>query len=167
MIVLIAACDRNGVIGYNGKIPWNIKGEQKRFKELTTGNIVVMGRRSYEEIGHPLSGRTTLVISNTVCYNSHNVYTVKSLSEAISYDYTRDIYISGGARLYQEALPSADKIYLTFIEQEFTGDTFFPKINIEEWVKTYEMRMEGEIPYTYITLDRKLINQSTSQCVHW
>lgn len=82
MIALIAACDRNGVIGYNGKIPWNIKGEQKRFKA-------------------------------------------------------------------------------------FTGDTFFPKINIEEWVKTYEMRMEGEIPYTYITLDRKLINQSTSQCVHW
>lgn len=156
MIALIAACDLNNVIGYKGKIPWSIKGEQKRFKELTTGNVVVMGRHSYEEIGHPLSGRTTIVISNTITYNDHNLCTVPSLSDAIRYGGNKDIYISGGSRLYQEGLPIADKIYLTKIEREFTGDTFFPKINQNEWLKTYELRVEGEIPYTYITLERKL-----------
>ncbi|MDF2802493.1 MAG: dihydrofolate reductase [Anaerocolumna sp.] len=154
MIALIAACDRNGVIGYKGRIPWNIKGEQKRFKELTTGNIVVMGRLSFEEIGHPLPGRTTLVLSNTFTYSDYNLLTVTSLSEAIAYGEDRDIYISGGARLYQEGLPIADKIYLTIIESEFTGDTFFPEINLDEWIKSYELRVEGEIPYTYITLER-------------
>lgn len=115
-----------------------------------------MGRRSYEEIGHPLPGRTTIVISNTITYNDHNLCTVPSLSDAISYSGNKDIYISGGSRLYQEALPIADKIYLTIVESEFSGDTFFPIINQDEWLKTYELRVEGALPYTYITLERKL-----------
>ena len=109
MIALIAAFDQNRVIGKEGHIPWKIRGEQKRFKDLTTGNIVIMGRRSYEEIGRPLPGRVTIVISSTKTFSAENVYTVHSLHEALAMAGDRNIYISGGARLYEEALPFAEK----------------------------------------------------------
>ncbi len=83
MIALIAAYSKNHVIGNQGRIPWKIKGEQKRFKELTTGNIVIMGRRSYEEIGKPLPNRTTIVISKTQKYEGENCFTCESLAEAL------------------------------------------------------------------------------------
>lgn len=75
MIALIAALSKNRVIGKEGRIPWKIKGEQKRFKELTTGNVVIMGRRSYEEIGRPLPGRITIVVSSTKDFTGENCYT--------------------------------------------------------------------------------------------
>ena len=104
MIALIAAYAKNRVIGNKGCIPWKIKGEQKRFRELTTGNVVIMGRRSFEEIGRPLPGRTTIVVSGTRSFNGENCTTAKSLAEAIELAGNRDIYISGGARLYEEML---------------------------------------------------------------
>src|SRR5574344_992278 len=102
MISLIVAYARNRVIGNCGKIPWKIKGEQKRFKELTTGNVVIMGRRSYEEIGHPLPNRDTIVVSNTVNYDAPHCKTASSLVEAVEMVEGKNVYISGGARLYQE-----------------------------------------------------------------
>lgn len=83
MIGLIVARSKNNVIGKNGQIPWRIKGEQKQFKELTTGNTVVMGRKSYEEIGHPLPNRMNIVVSNTANYSGENLLTVHSLQEAL------------------------------------------------------------------------------------
>ena len=91
MIALIAAFAKNQVIGNKGYIPWKIKGEQKRFKELTTGNIVIMGRRSYEEIGKPLSNRTTIVVSNTKNFDGENCLTARSLAEAIKLAGNKDI----------------------------------------------------------------------------
>ncbi len=126
MIALIVAYAKNQVIGNKGCIPWKIKGEQKRFKELTTGNVVVMGRRSYEEIGKPLPNRTTIVISNTLKIDGENCMTAKSLEEAIKLAGNRDIYISGGAKLYEEALPFVEKMYITEIDYDIDGDTFFP-----------------------------------------
>lgn len=82
MIALIAAFAKNQVIGYKGHIPWKISGEQRRFKELTTGNVVIMGRRSYEEIGKPLPNRTTIVVSNTAHFDGKNCFTAKSLMDA-------------------------------------------------------------------------------------
>ena len=155
MISLIVAYAKNQVIGNKGCIPWKIKGEQKRFCELTTGNVVIMGRRSYEEIGKPLPNRTTIVISSTKQFDGDNCMTAKSLSEAIRLASDRDIYISGGARLYEEALPLVEKMYITEIEFDVEGDTFFPVFDKEEFVKEIDEHFDGEIPYTYVTYTRK------------
>ncbi|MBQ7956100.1 MAG: dihydrofolate reductase [Lachnospiraceae bacterium] len=155
MIALIVAFAKNQVIGNNGCIPWKIKGEQKRFKELTTENVVIMGRRSYEEIGKPLPNRTTIVISNTKNFNGENCFTAKTLKEAIELAGDKDIYISGGAKLYEEALPLVEKMYITEIDCDINGDAFFPPFDKEQFIKEIDERYEGEIPYTYVTYTRK------------
>ena len=155
MIALIVAFAKNQVIGNKGCIPWKIKGEQRRFKELTTGNVVIMGRRSYEEIGRPLPNRTTIVVSNTKNFDDENCLTAKSLPEAIRLAGDRDIYISGGAKLYEEALPLVEKMYITEIDSEIEGDTYFPPFEKDQFVKEINEKVEGEIPYTYVTYTRK------------
>lgn len=155
MIALIVAFAKDQVIGNKGCIPWKIKGEQKRFKELTTGNVVIMGRRSYEEIGKPLPNRTTIVISSTQNYDGENCMTAKSVAEAIEMAGERDIYISGGARVYEEALPLVERMYITEVDLEVEGDTFFPPFDKEQFIKEIDERFEGEIPYAYLTYTRK------------
>lgn len=155
MISLIVAYTNNYVIGNKGKIPWNIPNEKKRFKELTTGNVVIMGRKTYEEIGKPLPNRITIVISSTKNFNATNCYTAKSLSEALAIFPNKDIYIAGGQKIYEEAINIVDKMYITKINDTIEGDTFFPqfdetKFNIE-LIETH-----NTIPsYTYYTYTRK------------
>lgn len=155
MIALIVAYSKNKVIGNKGLIPWKIKGEQKRFKELTEGNIVIMGRRSYEEIGKPLPNRTTIVVSSTKNFDGTNCMTAASLKQALEIAGNRDVFISGGFRLYQEALPLVEKMYITEIGLNITGDTYFPDFNDHEFEKETVLRVDGEIPYTYVTYHRK------------
>lgn len=155
MIALIVAFAKNQVIGNKGCIPWRINGEQKRFKELTTGNVVVMGRRSYEEIGKPLPNRTTIVVSRSKYFEGENCFTVGSLREALELAGDRDVYISGGARLYEEALPMVEKMYITEIDCEIEGDTYFPTFDKEQFVKEIEEKFQGDIPYKYVTYIRK------------
>ena len=155
MIALIVALAKNHVIGNNGYIPWKIKGEQKRFKDLTMGNVVIMGRRSFEEIGRPLPNRTTIVVSSTKEYTGENCFTVRSLQEAIELAGNIDVFISGGARLYEEALPIVEKMYITEIDKNIDGDTYFPQFAEEDFKKELNERVEGKIPYTYVTYTRK------------
>lgn len=150
MIALIVAFDKNRAIGKNGKIPWKIDGEQKRFRELTTGNTVIMGRKTYEEIGKPLPNRKTVVISKTEVFEGENCRTVKSLDEALKIA-EGDIFISGGAALYAEALPLCEKLYITEIDASFDGDVFFPCFEENNYKKEIMGHVEGEIPYTYLT----------------
>lgn len=155
MIALIVAFAKNQVIGNKGCIPWRIKGEQKRFKELTTGNVVVMGRRSYEEIGKPLPNRTTIVVSRSKCFEGEHCFTVGSLGEALELAGDRDVYISGGAKLYEEALPVVEKMYITEIDCEIEGDTYFPSFDKGQFVKEIDEEFQGDIPYKYVTYTRK------------
>ena len=155
MISLIVAYANNRVIGNKGCIPWKIKGEQKRFRELTTGNVVIMGRRSYEEIGRPLPNRTTIVVSNTKKFNGENCFTAKSLDEAIKVAGDKEIFISGGARLYEESLPIVEKMYITEIDCDMEGDTYFPIFDKDKFVKQIDEVVDGEIPYRYVTYIRK------------
>lgn len=132
MIGLIVARSKNNVIGKDGKIPWKIKGEQKQFRELTTGNAVVMGRKSYEEIGHPLPSRKNIIVSKTQEYAGENLVTVTSLQEAIVSAGALDIYIAGGYSLFKEAIPLADKMYITEVDIEIeNGDVFFPEFDAD------------------------------------
>lgn len=118
MISLIVAISKNNVIGNNGIIPWKIKGEQQRFKDLTTGKTIIIGRKSYQEIGKPLPDRKTILISTTQKVNTDNCITVSSLQQA--FELTRDedeVFVAGGGQVYQDALPYADRIYLTVIDR--------------------------------------------------
>lgn len=155
MLAIIAAYAKNRVIGKEGRIPWNIKGEQSRFRELTTGNVVIMGRRTYEEIGHPLPNRDTIVVSTTKRFEAEHCRTAASLQEAIRMAGNRDIFVSGGAALYREALPYADRLYLTEIEAEVEGDTYFPEFEESRYEKKIDQEVFGELPYRYVTYERK------------
>ncbi|MDY2730435.1 MAG: dihydrofolate reductase [Clostridium sp.] len=154
MIGLIVAYAKNRVIGNKGRIPWNIEGEQKRFKELTTNNVVIMGRHTYEEIGRPLPNRTTIVVSNSKNFDSENCYTVSSLDEALKIAGDRDVYVSGGSKLYKEAINIVDKMYITEIHKVIEGDTYFPEFDKNMFKKNVDKKVEGKIPYTYITYTR-------------
>lgn len=133
MTALIAARSKNNVIGKDGRIPWNIEGEQKQFKELTTGNVVVMGRKTYEEIGRPLPGRITIVVSKSQKFEGENLKTAASVKEAVTLAQTcpetagKDIFFAGGYNIYKEALSLVDVMYITEIDLVIeNGDTFFP-----------------------------------------
>lgn len=159
MIGLIVAYARGRVIGDKGRIPWRIKGEQRRFRELTTGNVVIMGRRSFDEIGKPLPNRFTIVVSSTAKYEFENCVTVSSVKEALDYAEKfrpgENVYLSGGAGIYKEGLPYAEKLFITEVDLDVEGDTFFPEFDESLYEKTVDEVIDGEIPYSYVTYTKK------------
>jgi len=156
MIALIVARSKNNVIGKNGEIPWKIKGEQKQFRELTTGNIVVMGRKSYEEIGHPLPNRRNIVISKTQNFTDENLVTVGSLQEAIDISDGEKVYIAGGYGIFKEALSLVDKMYITEIDTIIdNGDVFFPEFDAGEFDVVIGETNGEDIKYTRTIYTRK------------
>ncbi|MDD5928874.1 MAG: dihydrofolate reductase [Spirochaetales bacterium] len=142
MTGLIVARSLNNVIGKNGQIPWKIDGEQKQFKELTTGNIVIMGRKTFEEIGHALPGRTTIVVSCSKKFKDEGLYTACSVEEAVqmaekivqeSAD-NKNIFFAGGYNIYKAAIAFVDIMYITEIQTIIEdGDVFFPDFNKEDF----------------------------------
>ena len=157
MISIIVAVAKGGAIGKEGKMPWKIPGEQRQFKDLTTGHVVIMGRRSYEEIGHPLPERTNIVVSKTKVFSGENLYTVKSLKEAIERAGQEEIFIAGGAEIFQEALPLADKIYMTYVDMEVPdADRFFPNFSEEEYKREEIEKVGGETSYLRVLYTKKV-----------
>jgi dihydrofolate reductase len=157
MISIIVAVAKGGAIGKEGKMPWKIPGEQRQFKDLTTGHVVIMGRTSYEEIGHPLPERTNIVVSKTKVFSGENLYTVKSLQEAIERAGQEEIFIAGGAELFQEALPLADKIYMTYVDMEVPdADRFFPNFSEEEYKREEIEKVGGETSYLRVLYTKKV-----------
>lgn len=156
MISIIVAVAKGGAIGKEGKMPWKIPGEQRQFKDLTTGHVVIMGRTSYEEIGHPLPERTNIVVSKTKVFSGENLYTVKSLQEAIERAGQEEIFIAGGAEIFQEALPLADKIYMTYVDMEVPdADRFFPDFPEEEYNREEIEKVGGKTSYLRVLYTKK------------
>ncbi len=156
MIGLIVARSKNNVIGKNGEIPWKIKGEQKQFRELTTGNVVVMGRKSYEEIGHPLPNRKNIIVSKTQNFTGENLVTVGSLQEAIDISSGEKIYIAGGYGLFEEALPLVDTMYITEVDMVVeNGDVFFPEFDCDEFDVMIGETGGADIKYTRTIYTRR------------
>ena len=156
MIALIVARSKNNVIGRNGKIPWSIPGEQKQFRELTTGNIVVMGRKTFEEIGHPLSNRKNIVISRNAQYSYANLIVLPPLNDALEYYSEGDIYIAGGYNLFKEAVDIVDKMYITEIDLVIeNGDVFFPIFQEEDFNVQLLEENHDTIPYKRLVYSRK------------
>ncbi len=156
MIGLIVARSKNNVIGKNGSIPWKIKGEQKLFKELTTGNIVVMGRKSYEEIGHPLPNRKNVIVSTTSKFEGENLITVSSLAEALALADNSNIYIAGGYGLYKEAISFVDEMHITEVDINIEdGDVFFPEFDVNDFDMIIGETCGENQKYTRTTYIRK------------
>ena len=130
MFKAIAAMSLNRVIGRGNQIPWHLPEDFKWFKQMTTGHIIVMGRKTFESIGRPLPNRETIVISRTG-FHHPDVRTVSSLDQINPANETREVFICGGAQIYEQALPKCSDLYLTLVKREVEGDTFFPPFETE------------------------------------
>ena len=129
IVSIIAAMSRNRVIGRQGAIPWNIPEDMHRFRELTYGHALIMGRRTYESIGRTLPGRKTIIVTRQADYTAAGCLTATSLEEALRLaEPAAEAFICGGGDIYRQALPLAAKIYLTVINAAVAGDTTFPDI---------------------------------------
>jgi dihydrofolate reductase len=130
---LIAAMAQNRVIGVDNKLPWRLPSDLARFKRLTMGHHIIMGRKTFESIGRPLPGRTTVVVSRAG-FSAPNVVGASSLEEAFTVAAADDQpFICGGAEVYSQAIDIADILYLTVIEKEVIGDALFPEFDIGKW----------------------------------
>lgn len=159
MISIIAAYDRNRLIGNKGSMPWYIPGELRRFRALTENNIVIMGRKTYVSLGRPLPDRVNIVISGNENFTADGCYTASSITGAIAmarlFWPDKDIFIGGGAQIYSQTIEMADMMYITEIDGEFEGDTYFPDFEESGFDKTVEARYESTVPYTYVTYRKK------------
>ena len=137
-VVLVAAVAANGVIGDRGTIPWRIPGEQAHFKAVTWGHTLVMGRATYDSIGRPLPGRTTVVLTRDPAWRADGVLVAASLDDALRLadDLPGDVMVAGGAEVYAEALPVADTQVLTRVDLSPEGDTRYPAYDPEDWDET-------------------------------
>ena len=159
MVSIIVAIAENGVIGDKNALLWNIKEDMRRFRTITTGHPVVMGRKTFESIGRPLPKRTNVVITRgdnrfDGCEVAH------SLEEAIAmFPADEEVFIIGGAQIYAQAMSLADKLYLTIVHRNYDGDTSFPKIDYSEWREVSRQEFskgeEYDYPFTFIDLERK------------
>jgi dihydrofolate reductase len=136
-ISLIAAVSDNGIIGRNGGLPWRLSADLKRFKHLTMGHTIIMGRRTWESIGRPLPGRRTVVVSRQVDYQPNaDVRVARDLNGAIDLAKASgddEAFVVGGAELYQTAIKAADRLYLTRVHATVEGDTRFPRFDWDCW----------------------------------
>lgn len=152
-VVIIAAVGRNGVIGVDGRLPWHITEDMARFKKLTMGGVLVMGRSTYESIGRPLPGRDTIVLSRQTDWSGSGVEVCASLAEAIELGAGRDkdVFVAGGSEVYRAALDVAERMELTEVEAAPQGDTYFPDVDWDQWVETARDVGEG---FAFVTYER-------------
>ncbi|BDD79806.1 hypothetical protein [Burkholderia phage FLC9] len=159
-LTIIAAHDRNGVIGFNNQLPWSIPEDLAFFKRVTLGKPVIMGRKTHESIGFALPGRENIVITSKASRQFKGCITSTSLEAAIAYCEHRgegEAFIIGGAMLYSEALKYAHKLLLTEIQQEFVGDAHFPRFDRNKFIETYrEMHQcatRQDIQFHFVTYE--------------
>lgn len=161
-LCLIAAMAANRVIGGGNKMLWHLPADMKHFKQLTMGKPILMGRKTFESLGSkPLPGRINIVITRDTNFQSPGVFVAHDLASAwhLAESHAVDeIMVIGGANIYEQALPLADRLYLTFIQLNIAGDAFFPDISAYRWqeIESHSCRPDGSNPYNYsfITYDR-------------
>ncbi|MBP6182462.1 dihydrofolate reductase [Flavobacterium sp.] len=160
MIIMIAAVAENNALGENNKLVWHLPNDFKRFKTLTSGHHIIMGRKTFESFPKPLPNRTHIVISRQEEYQPDGCIVVDSMEKALEICPKNETsYIIGGGEIYNLGLPFADKIEITRVHQNFEADAFFPEINLEEWeitVSVFNPKDEKHLyDYTYLTFSRK------------
>lgn len=159
----IVAMSRNRAIGKNNQLLWNIPEEFRYFKTTTMGKPVIMGRKTYESLGRPLPGRANIVISRNPDSIEGDVFAVDTLEKALARataiaekDGIDEVFIIGGAEIYKAGMPVTDRLYLTVIDRDYDGDTFFPEFDPADWTEISARAVENDPPYTIKILDRKI-----------
>lgn len=157
-ISFLVAFDKNFVIGKCGRIPWNLTTERNKFKQICSGKKIIMGRKSFDEIGHALPYCTIIIVSKTLKSAPEKCLLAQNLEQAFSfYGDDEEVLVAGGGKIYHQLIEEASTIYTTLIEENYEGDTFFPKIDFCEWQKSnIENHEENGIKYQYFTLTRKV-----------
>jgi dihydrofolate reductase len=166
-LALIAAMDRNHVIGKDNDLPWHLPSDLQWFKKNTFGKPILMGRKTYESIGRPLPGRTNIILTRDLDYRAEGCVIVHQLEEAFlaAARHTEDevefeLVVIGGGQLFDLLIGSADRLYLTLIDAEFDGDVYFPRYNPDDWTVVWqqEKRAGGSSAYDlkFLILDRNM-----------
>lgn len=161
MITIIVAKAENNVIGNENQLIWHLSSDLKRFKSLTSGHPILMGRKTYESIGKPLPNRTNIVITRNEEWKEVGVFTSNSLEEAIkkAKEFDDEIFILGGGNIYEQAMDWADALEVTEVHQTFEGDTKFPEIDLAIWEETsredFEKDEKHEYDYSFVRYERR------------
>ena len=162
IISLIVAMDENGGIGKQNRLPWRLSSDLRRFKALTMGHHLIMGRKTYDSIGRSLPGRSMIVITRNPEFEAVDGFIVNSLNEGIALAREQgeeEVFIIGGGEIFSQALPFADRIYLTRVHTFGTADTYFPELNPLDWTiasrERHEADLKDEYATTFMTLLRK------------
>lgn len=166
MISIIVAVAENGVIGDRNALPWHISEDLKHFKTVTSGHPVVMGRRTWESLGRPLPGRTNVVLTRGE-HRFEGVLTVRSFAEAMAlFPPEEELFVIGGAQIYAEAMPVADRLYLTRIGRAYEGDTRFPEWDVRAWrlvaSESHDRGADYPHPFVFERYDRIRPAEATS-----
>jgi dihydrofolate reductase len=155
---IIVAIANNGVIGINNSLPWHLPEDLKRFKALTTGHHIIMGRKTYESLGRLLPGRITVIVTRNTNYKLEGALIAHSLESAVEMCKNDDeVFVIGGAELYQDSLKIADRLYITEVDLTVNGDAFFPEFDLDLWRETSrEVNTSAQgLSFGYITYTRK------------
>jgi dihydrofolate reductase len=155
---IIVAIAKNNAIGKDNKLLWYLPNDLKHFKDVTTGHTVIMGRKTYESVGKPLPKRRNIVVTRQAI-SIEGCEVVPSIEAALALCADEEeVFIVGGAEIYRQSIPLTDRIYLTKVDQDFDGDTFFPELNAAEWKETerenFEPDDKNKLKYSFITLER-------------
>ncbi|XVQ12737.1 dihydrofolate reductase [Spirillospora sp. CA-255316] len=156
-ISAIAALDESRVIGVDGRLPWRIPEDSRRFRRLTMGHVVIMGRKTYESIGKPLDGRTTIVVTRSQGYEAPNCIVVHSLGEALKRareQERKEVFICGGEAIYRETLDLCDRIYLTLVKGNFEGSVRFPDYTQFKTVVEASSHKDSTHEYEFVVLEK-------------
>ncbi len=159
-VSLIAAMGRDWIIGLNNGLPWRLPADMRHFREITMGKPVLMGRKTFQSIGQPLSGRTNLVLSRNPEFSAVGCLVVSGMEAALAECRAApEVMVIGGADCYAQALPHVTRMYLTYIDHVFDGDQFFPSFDDDEWrevdCEECEPDDQNSYRYTYVTLERR------------
>jgi dihydrofolate reductase len=155
-IILIVAMAANRVIGKDNTIPWTIPGEQAHFKEITMGYPLIMGRKTWESIGHPLPGRRNIVVTRNPLFQYPGVEVVHSLAQGLDVCKSESkVFIIGGEQVFELALPLADTLILSLLPESVVGDTYFPEFSLRDFNQISTEQIDGPVPYRIKTFIRK------------
>lgn len=160
MLSLIAAVDRNGLIGAGRRMPWHLPADLRRFRQITMGHPIIMGRATWDSLGRPLPGRENVVVSTRLALDTPGCTVVRSVDAAIlAASRADEAMVIGGATLYAQTLAQAERIYLTRVDGAFEGDVFFPCFDETAWVEVarepHPADDENPWPYAFTVLERK------------
>lgn len=150
MISLLWAMDENRAIGRNNQLPWHLPEDLKYFKRVTMGKPIAMGRKTYDSIGRPLPGRENIVITRNQGITIEGCTVIHDVKDLVKRD-DEELFVIGGAEIFKEILPFADRLYVTEIREEFEADTFFPEYNLSDWelIESTPGMKDEKNPYNY------------------